>query len=120
VTFGPTAAQVDAATGAELGAIVTELLAPAAPPEPPDLGPDPAGVLRAVLPPLLAGAKSAGATVPGGAVQLPKTVTTALLTSFGQVSAGEPPAQARAAACFADLVRVQDLLNKVEVAWDFG
>jgi uncharacterized protein (DUF1501 family) len=66
-----------------------------------------------VLPPLLAGERSAGATVPDGAVKLPKTVKAATLTGFGTAAAGEPPAQARAAACFADLVRVQDLMSDV-------
>jgi uncharacterized protein (DUF1501 family) len=66
-----------------------------------------------VLPPLLAGATSAGATVPGGAVSLPKAVTTDLLRQLGAASTGESPAQARAAACFADLVRVQDLMADV-------
>jgi uncharacterized protein (DUF1501 family) len=66
-----------------------------------------------VLPPLLAGATSAGATVPGGAVKLPKTVTTDLLNRLGAASTGESSAQARAAACFADLVRVQDLMADV-------
>jgi uncharacterized protein (DUF1501 family) len=69
-----------------------------------------------VLPPLLAGVKSAGATVPGGAVTLPKTVTPALLSSLGTASAGESAAQARAAECFADLVRVQDLMSDVASA----
>ncbi|GIF09274.1 DUF1501 domain-containing protein [Actinoplanes siamensis] len=67
-----------------------------------------------VLPPLLAGAKSAGATVPGGTLQLPGVATPELLTALGAAAPGESPAQARAAACFADLVRVQDLLKKVE------
>jgi uncharacterized protein (DUF1501 family) len=69
-----------------------------------------------VLPPLLAGVQSAGATVPGGAVTLPKTVTPALLSSLGTASAGESAAQARAAECFADLVRVQDLMSDVASA----
>jgi uncharacterized protein (DUF1501 family) len=60
--------------------------------------------------------KSAGATVPGGAVTLPKTVTPALLSSLGTASAGESAAQARAAECFADLVRVQDLMSDVASA----
>ena len=47
VTFGPTAAEVDAAAGADLGMIVTALLAPAAPPRVPDLGPDPYAALAA-------------------------------------------------------------------------
>jgi uncharacterized protein (DUF1501 family) len=66
-----------------------------------------------VLPPLLAGATSAGATVPGGTVALPKIVTTDLLRSLGAASPGEPAAQARAAACFADLTRIQDLMRDV-------
>jgi uncharacterized protein (DUF1501 family) len=66
-----------------------------------------------VLPPLLAGATSAGATVPGGTVALPKTVTTGVLRSLGAAAPGEPAAQARAAACFADLARIQDLIQDV-------
>jgi uncharacterized protein (DUF1501 family) len=48
-----------------------------------------------VLPPLLAGARSAGATVPGGSVALPATVTPALLEQLGTPAAGESPALAR-------------------------
>ncbi|MGX6608154.1 DUF1501 domain-containing protein [Micromonosporaceae bacterium Da 78-11] len=66
-----------------------------------------------VLPPLLAGARSAGATVPGGVVKLPGSVTPELLRSLGAPSAGESPALARAATCFADLVRIQDLMDEV-------
>ncbi|GAA0578117.1 DUF1501 domain-containing protein [Paractinoplanes ferrugineus] len=66
-----------------------------------------------VLPPLLAGATSAGATVPGGSVRLPKDVSTAQLTALGAAAPGEPVAQGRAAACFADLTRVQDLMHDV-------
>jgi uncharacterized protein (DUF1501 family) len=66
-----------------------------------------------VLPPLLAGARSAGATVPGGTVRLPGNVTAGLLTKLGAPAAGEPAAQARAAACFADLTRIQDLMHDV-------
>jgi uncharacterized protein (DUF1501 family) len=68
-----------------------------------------------VLPPLLAGATSAGATVPGGSVRLPKNVTTAQLTALGAAASGEPAAQARAAACFADLTRIQDLVQDVDL-----
>ena len=67
-----------------------------------------------VLPPLLAGATGAGATVPGGAVKLPRTVTPDLLKALAATSAGEPPMQARAAECFADLIRVQDLMADVD------
>ncbi|MEV6600872.1 DUF1501 domain-containing protein [Actinoplanes sp. NPDC051346] len=62
------------------------------------------------LPPLLAGATSAGATVPGGTLNLPAGVTSGILTGLGTPSAGESPQRARAAACFADLVRVRDLV----------
>ncbi|MBL7259735.1 DUF1501 domain-containing protein [Paractinoplanes lichenicola] len=61
-----------------------------------------------VLPPLLAGARSAGATVPG---KLPSGVTPELLTRMGAPAAGESAAQARAAACFGDLARVRDLVS---------
>jgi uncharacterized protein (DUF1501 family) len=73
-----------------------------------------------VLPPLLAGARSAGATVPGGSVRLPGAVTTAQLQAFGTTEAGEPAAQARAAASFADLARVQDLMREVTAATATG
>ena len=63
-----------------------------------------------VLPPLLAGAGSAGATVPGGELAFPAGVTPALLSQIGRSASGASPALARAATCFADLVRVQDLL----------
>ena len=69
-----------------------------------------------VLPPLLAGATSAGATVPGGAVKLPRLATPEVLKGLAGTSAGESAAQARAAACFADLIRVQDLMADVDAA----
>jgi uncharacterized protein (DUF1501 family) len=73
-----------------------------------------------VLPPLLAGATSAGATVPGGAVKLPRVVTPEVLEALAGAQAGESPAQARAAGCFADLIRVQDLMADVDAADDDG
>ena len=66
-----------------------------------------------VLPPLLAGATSAGATVPGGAVKVPAFVTPELLKGFGAGSAADTPAMARAAGCFTDLSRVRDLMTDV-------
>lgn len=69
-----------------------------------------------VLPPLLAGATSAGATVPGGAVKLPRIATPEVLKALSAGAPGESPAQARAAACFADLVRVQDLMADVDAS----
>ncbi|MFG1603388.1 DUF1501 domain-containing protein [Actinoplanes sp. NPDC049265] len=69
-----------------------------------------------VLPPLLAGARSAGATVPGGALRLPRIATPQVLEALAGTSPDESPAQARAAACFADLIRVQDLMADVDAA----
>ncbi|MEU4425612.1 DUF1501 domain-containing protein [Actinoplanes sp. NPDC024001] len=66
-----------------------------------------------VLPPLLAGTVSAGATIPGGVLQLPGGLTPATLSKLGTPAAGESPAAARAAACFADLMRLQDLMRQV-------
>jgi uncharacterized protein (DUF1501 family) len=66
-----------------------------------------------VLPPLLAGATGAGATVPGGALALPGATDRARLAQLGAPDPGEPPARQRAAACFADLMRVQDLMDQV-------
>ncbi|MEU8656204.1 DUF1501 domain-containing protein [Actinoplanes philippinensis] len=66
-----------------------------------------------VLPPLLAGAISAGATVPGGELALPGGVSPESVTAFGTAAPGEAPAQARAAACFADLIRVRELMSQV-------
>ena len=71
-----------------------------------------------VLPPLLAGATSAGATVPRGVVDLPRAVTPEALRALAQAAPGESPAQARAAGCFADLMRVQDLMAGVDAAAD--
>ncbi|WP_433381195.1 DUF1501 domain-containing protein [Actinoplanes sp. CA-142083] len=66
-----------------------------------------------VLPPLLAGAHSAGATVPGGELKLPAFVTADQLTALGRADPTEPPARARAATCFTDLTRIQDLMADV-------
>ncbi|WP_433796826.1 DUF1501 domain-containing protein [Actinoplanes sp. CA-252034] len=66
------------------------------------------------LPPLLAGATSAGATVPGGELALPAGVTSATLTRLAAPEPAASPALARAAACFADLMRVQDMLLGIE------
>jgi uncharacterized protein (DUF1501 family) len=71
-----------------------------------------------VLPPVLAGATGAGATVPGGALTLPPSVTPQVLTALSGASAGESPAQARAAECFADLLRVRDLMTGVAAGED--
>lgn len=69
--------------------------------------------LEPVLPPVLAGARSAGAAVPLSGVAVPKAVTDADLTALGRPAAGEPALQARAAACFGDLQGVDKLITDV-------
>ncbi|MET7421286.1 DUF1501 domain-containing protein [Dactylosporangium sp. NPDC005555] len=71
-----------------------------------------------VLPPVLAGATSAGAAVPVTGLALPNGVQTATLRKLGAVAAGEPPLQARAARAFADLVSVDTLIDSVDAAED--
>jgi uncharacterized protein (DUF1501 family) len=69
-----------------------------------------------VLPPMMAGATSAGAAVPlTGRKQAAKLAGVA---GFGAVSAGEPVLQARAAACFADLRAVDAMITEVREATD--
>jgi uncharacterized protein (DUF1501 family) len=64
-----------------------------------------------VLPPLLAGATTAGAAVPlTGLKQQPKGAPVA---GFGKPAPGEPPLQARAARAFADLVDVDAMVRSV-------
>jgi uncharacterized protein (DUF1501 family) len=66
-----------------------------------------------VLPPLLAGANTAGAAVPLTGLRAPSGVPEATLAAFGKPSAGEPPLQARAARAYADLVEVNALVRTV-------
>jgi uncharacterized protein (DUF1501 family) len=69
-----------------------------------------------VLPPLLAGERSAGAAVPVTGLDLPRGVSEANVTALGKPSNGEPVMQARAAACFADLIKVDDMITHVKDA----
>jgi uncharacterized protein (DUF1501 family) len=69
-----------------------------------------------VLPPLLAGAKSAGASVPVTEGKAARPVNTAGLAALGKPSPGEPPLQARAAGCFDDLIKVDALIASVKDA----
>jgi uncharacterized protein (DUF1501 family) len=71
-----------------------------------------------VLPPVLAGATSAGAAVPVTGLALPNGVKTATLEQFGVAAAGEPALQARAARAFADLVSVDTLIHSVDADTD--
>lgn len=69
-----------------------------------------------VLPPLLAGETCAGAVIGAADAKLPRAVTPEVLAGFAAPSAGEPPLQARAAACFGDLIRVRELAQRVTEA----
>jgi uncharacterized protein (DUF1501 family) len=69
-----------------------------------------------VLPPLLAGAKSAGASVPVTDGKANKGVATNALAALGKPSPGEPALQARAAECFDDLLKVDALITSVKDA----
>ncbi len=69
-----------------------------------------------VLPPLLAGEHSAGAAVPVTGLTVARGVPAGAVTALGQASNGEPQLQARAAACFADLVKVDEMIDKVQDA----
>ena len=69
-----------------------------------------------VLPPLLAGEKTAGAAVPLTGLKLPGGIKPAMLTGLGKPSPGEPPLQARAARAFADLLAVDEMVKQVKGA----
>src|SRR5262249_26050978 len=64
-----------------------------------------------VLPPLLAGETSAGAAVPLTTRRKPTGVT-----GLGKPQTGEPPLQARAARCFADLETIDQMITGVRDA----
>jgi uncharacterized protein (DUF1501 family) len=66
------------------------------------------------LPPLLAGAKSAGATVGSNGLRLPKSYNIKQLTALGTAVDGETPMQARAASTFRDLVGVDELIKEAK------
>jgi uncharacterized protein (DUF1501 family) len=67
-----------------------------------------------VLPPLLAGEKSAGASVAVGANTVVNAASARTVTALGQPSSGEPVLQARAAKCFADLLEVDTMISNVK------
>jgi uncharacterized protein (DUF1501 family) len=68
-----------------------------------------------VLPPLMAGARSAGAAVPV-AGRTRATALAAATEGFAAAHAGESPLQARAAACFGDLRAVDAMIKGVRDA----
>jgi uncharacterized protein (DUF1501 family) len=72
--------------------------------------------LEPVLPPLLAGASTAGAAVSAAGVALPKGISPTDVAALGTPSAGESALQARAATCFRDLLSVDALIDTVTAA----
>jgi uncharacterized protein (DUF1501 family) len=70
--------------------------------------------LEPVLPPVLAGATSAGAAISVGGLTLPKGLPADAVAALGRPQSGEPPAQARAAACFTDMLEVDSLISDVQ------
>jgi uncharacterized protein (DUF1501 family) len=80
------------------------------------VGGDPRNAIsfESVLPPLLAGSLSAGAVVGRNGVKLPKSLNLKTVSALGQAAAGESALQARAAACFADLVNVDNFIKDVK------
>lgn len=69
---------------------------------------------ESVLPPLLAGATSAGAVVGVNGLKLPRSFPLKTISAFGTAVTNEPALQARAASCFADLVNVHEFVHDVE------
>ncbi|MBQ1019436.1 DUF1501 domain-containing protein [Micromonospora sp. D93] len=70
------------------------------------------------LPPLLAGARSAGAAVPVTDRKAAKGLPAETLTAFAAAEAGESAARGRAAACFADLRSVDEMIRQVRDSAD--
>ncbi|MEV4118018.1 DUF1501 domain-containing protein [Micromonospora sp. NPDC049645] len=70
------------------------------------------------LPPLLAGERSAGAAVPVTDRKAAKGLPAETLTAFAAAEAGESAARGRAAACFADLRSVDEMIRQVRDSAD--
>ncbi|MET8360008.1 DUF1501 domain-containing protein [Micromonospora sp. NPDC005171] len=70
------------------------------------------------LPPLLAGERSAGAAVPVTDRKAAKGLPAQTLTAFAAAEAGESAARGRAAACFADLRSVDEMIRQVRDSAD--
>ncbi|MER7455949.1 DUF1501 domain-containing protein [Micromonospora sp. NPDC126480] len=68
------------------------------------------------LPPLLAGERAAGASVPVSGRTVPRGLPESALTALATAEPGESAARARAAACFADLRAVDQMIRDVRDA----
>ncbi|GIG91373.1 DUF1501 domain-containing protein [Plantactinospora endophytica] len=73
--------------------------------------PETAVSFEPVLPPLLAGETRSGACVSLGGLRLPPGIDDGLVGALGVAQPGEPAMQARAAASYADLLRVDHLVR---------
>ncbi|GLY21501.1 DUF1501 domain-containing protein [Micromonospora sp. NBRC 101691] len=71
-----------------------------------------------VLPPLLAGERSAGAAVPVTERKAGRGLPESTMAAFAAGSPDDTPARARAAACFADLRSVDHMIREVRDAGD--
>jgi uncharacterized protein (DUF1501 family) len=69
-----------------------------------------------VLPPLLVGETRSGACINVGGLRLPEGVTTEMVSAFGRSQPNEPELQARAAAAYADLIKIDTLIRTAEQA----
>jgi uncharacterized protein (DUF1501 family) len=69
-----------------------------------------------VLPPLLVGATRSGACINVGGLRLPDGVTTEMVSAFGRSQPNEPQMQARAAAAYADLIKIDKLVRTAQQA----
>ncbi|MEU6075969.1 DUF1501 domain-containing protein [Micromonospora sp. NPDC047074] len=65
------------------------------------------------MPPLLAGERSAGAAVPAAERKASRVLPQATLAEFAAAAPEDTPARARAAACFADLRSVEEMIREV-------
>ncbi|QGN51019.1 DUF1501 domain-containing protein [Micromonospora sp. WMMD558] len=76
--------------------------------------PEAAVSFEPVLPPVLAGQTRAGSCVGVAGLELPPGITPAAVSALGQPEPGEPELQARAAAAYRDLLRVEGLVRGAE------
>ncbi|MDG4800177.1 DUF1501 domain-containing protein [Micromonospora sp. WMMD980] len=75
---------------------------------------------ESALPPLLAGERGAGASVPVGEQRAAAGLPASTLAALGAAAPGESSARARAAACFTDLRSVDEMIRAVREAPDGG
>ncbi|MEO3748138.1 DUF1501 domain-containing protein [Plantactinospora sp. B5E13] len=80
--------------------------------------PEAAVSFEPALPPLLAGETRAGACVSLNGLKLPSGLAPERLAALGRAEPGEPAMQARAAAAYTDLLRIDQLMREPSPAGD--